>query len=45
MHYVFHLVETATSALAVWSPLKLLAAAAITILLGYLGIASRLAAR
>lgn len=45
MHYVFQFVDTAIAALAVWSPLKLLAAAAITILLGYLGIASRLAAR
>lgn len=45
MHYILYLVDTATSALAVWSPLKLITVAAITILLGYLGIASRLAAR
>jgi hypothetical protein len=45
MYYILHLVDMATSALAVWSPVKLLAAAAITILLGYLGIVSRLATR
>ncbi len=45
MHYALHLMNTAVSALEVWSPLELLGAAAVTILLGYLGIASRLAAR
>jgi hypothetical protein len=45
MYHVWHYVETAVGALSVWSPIQLLMLGAITILLGYLGIVSRLATR
>jgi hypothetical protein len=45
MNYVFFLVNSAHSALLCWSPMQLLAAAAVTVALGYLGIMARLAVR
>ena len=45
MEYVASLVDHVTSAAQSWSPMQLMIVAAITILLGYLGIASRLASR
>jgi hypothetical protein len=45
MYHVWHYLETAVGALSVWSPIQLLMLGAITILLGYLGIVSRLATR
>lgn len=45
MHLLFELVETAMGALQVWSPMQLLLAAALTVVLGYVGIVSRFATR
>jgi hypothetical protein len=45
MYHVWNFAESAIDALSVWSPIQLLMLAAITILLGYLGIASRMAMR
>jgi hypothetical protein len=45
MNHLWRLLESAIGALSVWSPVQLLMVAAITILLGYLGIVSRMAVR
>lgn len=45
MNYLLQMIESAIAALQVWSPLQLLTVAAITILLGYVGLMSRLATR
>jgi hypothetical protein len=45
MDYVVRWIEHVTSTAQSWSPLQLMVVAALTILLGYLGIVSRLASR
>ena len=45
MHYVVELVQTAMNALQVWSPMLLLFFAALTVVVGYLGMVGRFAAR
>jgi hypothetical protein len=45
MEFVVTRVEHVVSALQAWSPMQLLIVAMVTILLGYLGIVSRMATR
>lgn len=45
MQYLLHTVESVVHAIQGWSPMQLLAAALCTVLLGYIGLVSRLATR
>lgn len=45
MDYFFDLGESAVAALSAWSPMQLLLLAALTVVVGYLGIVARVAAR
>ena len=45
MYRLLDLVETAVNELQVWSPMQLLLAAAVTVILGYLGIVGRVVTR
>ncbi len=45
MQYCFELVRSAVAALEVWSPMQLMLLAALTVILGYLGIVGRFATR
>lgn len=45
MHYCLGIVQAAIAALQVWSPMQLLLLAALTVVLGYVGIVGRVATR
>ncbi len=45
MYYLLNIVQSIIESLQSWTPMQLLAAAVCTVLLGYIGLMSRLAMR